>query len=150
MKSVVSHGRKSVDCGDANIQGVSLVYSAMLPDRPSDFYLLLSRANRTEDRGVPKFELNLHCEMHSPAPSPVPTPVPTVPLRGMRDCVCMSERWIAKLNIHCPEVAKHFDSGFVRIPPPPPPPPSHLDIHVYCCLQLPSPLPTSFLVYLPL
>ena len=111
MKSVLSHGRKSVDCGDANIQGISLVHSAMLPDRGSDFYLLLSRANRTEDRGVPKFELNLHCEMHSPAPSPVPTPVPTVPLRGMRDCVCMSERWIAKLNIHCPEVAKHFDSG---------------------------------------
>ena len=36
------------------------------------------------------------------------------PLLRQTLAVCattLSERWIAKLNIHCPEVSKHFEAG---------------------------------------
>jgi len=47
----------------------------------------------------------------TPTPTPVPTPGPTEALRGYKDCVCMTDRWIAKLKIYCPSIAQHFSSG---------------------------------------
>jgi len=44
----------------------------------------------------------------SPAPSGTPSPAPTTVLRGYQKCLCFSANAVAKLKVHCPEVATHF------------------------------------------
>jgi len=47
----------------------------------------------------------------TPVPSSVPSPLPTEQLRGYKDCVCFTDRWIARLQQHCPAISHHFESG---------------------------------------
>jgi len=47
----------------------------------------------------------------TPLPTSVPTSAPTQTLRGFNDCICVTDRWIAKLKKYCPGISSHFESG---------------------------------------